>query len=148
VSCHNLDGKPGGTGPSWRETNALWREKKERVFTDGSKQLIDENYIRESMLNPGAHIVETYSNAMPTVKGQLDDRKILAMILAIKNLHHFDDHGTLKAGEAIDWQMPAEFPGASPAGAPGAGAVVSEPAGAATMPSTPNPSPGPASGNK
>ena len=107
-SCHSLDGKRG-TGPSWRETNANWN--KERVFKDGNKEVVNENYIRESILNPGLHIVETFTNAMPTFKGQLDDRQIAALTLAIKNLQHFDNAGKLKAGEAIDWQIPGGFPG-------------------------------------
>jgi cytochrome c oxidase subunit II len=132
-SCHSLDGKRG-TGPSWRETHSLWG--KERVFTDGSKAVVDENYIRESMLNPGAHIVVDFTNAMPTVKGQLDDRQIFAMILAIRNLDAFDNTGKPIAGKEINATAPPAFPGSSPEGPPKLlGGSTTQPATPATTPS-------------
>ncbi len=146
-SCHSLDGKRG-TEPSWRETNSLWG--KERVFTDGSKAVIDENYVRDSLLNPAHHIVAEYTNAMPTFKGQLDDRQILAMILAIKNLDRFDNDGKPIPGKEIEWQVEAGFPGSSPEGPPqpadGAAPATapSSPAAkppASTLPSRPTPPP-------
>jgi cytochrome c oxidase subunit 2 len=140
-SCHALDNKRG-TGPSWRETNSLWG--KERVFTDGSRAVVDENYIRDSLLNPAHHIVAEYTNAMPTFKGQLDDRQIFALILAIKNLQSFDNNGKLVPGSdaKIDWHAPTAFPGSSPEGPPQA----SDDAGTAPATTTsPAPTP-PASG--
>lgn len=115
VSCHSLDGR-SGTGPSWRETNELWG--KERVMADGSRVIVDENYIRDSILNPGQHIVANFTNAMPTFKGQLDDRQVWALILAMRNLQHFDNNGKLKPDAAIDFSSPASgpFPGSNPDG--------------------------------
>ena len=117
ASCHSLDGKRG-TGPSWRETNSLWG--KERKFADGSSVIVDENYIRDSVLNPAAHLVETFTNAMPTFKGQLDDRQIWALILAIRNLQHFDNAGKLKPGATIDFASPkvARCPARTPTACP------------------------------
>ncbi len=133
-SCHSLDGK-AGTGPTWK---GLWHEVETGnvMFTDGSK-LADmmgpgkaysspEDYIRDSILNPAGHVVANFTNAMPTFKGQLDDRQIAALILAIKNLDHFDATGKPKAGESLDSGMPTGFPGLN-----GEGAAPAAPAGTA-----------------
>lgn len=128
ASCHSLDGK-AGTGPTWR---GLWHEVETGAvtFTDGSK-LADlmgpgkpystpEDYIRDSILNPASHIVANFTNAMPTFKGQLDDRKIWALVLAIRNLDQFDNAGKLKADAVINSSAPGGaggFPGANPDGA-------------------------------
>jgi cytochrome c oxidase subunit 2 len=46
----------------------------------------DENYIRESILEPQAHVVRGYEPIMPTYKGLLRDREILGVIEFIKTL--------------------------------------------------------------
>lgn len=102
VTCHSLDGK-AGVGPSWK---GLWDRVSggagsDGTFTDGKtyKDLIGpgkafatpEDYIRDSILNPGGHVVSTYSPAgMPTFKGQLDGRGIDAIIGMMKHLDEFD----------------------------------------------------------
>ncbi len=102
ASCHSLDGKDG-TGPTWRD---LWHHIDEGnvVFTDGTK-LADlkgpgkmfetpEDYIRQSILNPQQKVVMNFRpGAMPTFKGQLDERRVLALIELIKHLDEFDNTG-------------------------------------------------------
>ncbi|HEX8735749.1 MAG TPA: cytochrome c oxidase subunit II [Pyrinomonadaceae bacterium] len=46
----------------------------------------DEEYIRESILNPGAKIVEGYQPIMPTFKGQVSEEQLVALIAYIKSL--------------------------------------------------------------
>ncbi|MGB9606699.1 MAG: c-type cytochrome, partial [Bryobacteraceae bacterium] len=46
----------------------------------------DENYIRESILNPQAKIVAGYQPVMPTFQGLLNERQINALIEFIKEL--------------------------------------------------------------
>jgi cytochrome c oxidase subunit 2 len=46
----------------------------------------DENYIRESILVPGAKVVAGYANVMPSYQGQLNDKQIEAIIEYIKTL--------------------------------------------------------------
>src|SRR5262249_46933516 len=46
----------------------------------------DENYIRESILNPNAKIVEGYQPIMPTFQGQVNDEQIMQLIAYIKSL--------------------------------------------------------------
>jgi cytochrome c oxidase subunit 2 len=47
----------------------------------------DEDYIRESILNPSAKIVAGYENIMPTFKGQVTEEEIIELIAFIKSLH-------------------------------------------------------------
>jgi len=79
-SCHSLDGTEG-EGPSFK---GLWgRSEKLR---DGSSVTVDENYIRESILNPSAKVVAGYEPVMPTFQGLLRERQITGMIEYLKTL--------------------------------------------------------------
>jgi cytochrome c oxidase subunit II len=56
-------------------------------LTDGSTVLADDNYIRESIVNPPAKIVAGYpSTIMPTYQGLLTEEQILDLISYIKSL--------------------------------------------------------------
>jgi len=79
-ACHSLDGAPG-TGPSWQGVYM-----KPHAMTDGTTLTADENYLRESILVPGSHIVAGFSNQMPVYMGKLTDRELLALITLIKSL--------------------------------------------------------------
>jgi cytochrome c oxidase subunit 2 len=52
----------------------------------GNTVLADEAYIRESILNPGAHIVEGYQPIMPTFKGQVTEEQLVSLVAYIKSL--------------------------------------------------------------
>ncbi len=80
VTCHSIDGKPG-TGPSF-----LGIFGHEVQLADGSKITVDENYIRESLLQPQAKIVAGFQPVMPTFQGILKDREIDALVAYIKTL--------------------------------------------------------------
>ncbi len=85
AQCHTSDGQ-ASTGPTFKDLFG-----REEAMTDGSKLLADEDYIKESILEPGAHIVAGYQNVMPTYKGQLKDSEITALILYFKSISkHFD----------------------------------------------------------
>jgi cytochrome c oxidase subunit 2 len=47
---------------------------------------VDENYIRESMLDPTAKVRAGFNPVMPTFKGQLKDEQIDGLITYIKCL--------------------------------------------------------------
>jgi len=79
-TCHTVDGSQH-TGPSFR--NLFGREG---LMRDGKRVLADENYIRESIIEPQAKIVSGYDPVMPTYKGQINDREITALIEYIKTL--------------------------------------------------------------
>ena len=80
VTCHTLDGKKL-VGPSF-----LGLFGRQEAMTDGQRFVADENYIRESILDPRAHIVNGYDPVMPTYQGILKDRQIDALIAYIKTL--------------------------------------------------------------
>lgn len=58
IACHTLDGSPG-IGPTW-----LGMYGKTEVLVDGSTVLVNDDYIRESIMDPAAKQVEGYENLM------------------------------------------------------------------------------------
>ena len=48
--------------------------------------MVDDNYIRESILEPQAKIVAGYQPVMSTYKGLLSDEEITALIEYMKSL--------------------------------------------------------------
>jgi len=79
-TCHSIENK-NLVGPAF---NGVYG--KTRVFTSGEKLTADENYIRESILEPQAKIVAGYDPVMPTYQGLLGDREIDAIIAYMKTL--------------------------------------------------------------
>ena len=53
---------------------------------DGQKVMADENYLRESLMEPNAKIVKGFAPAMPTFKGQLSEEETSQVIAFIKSL--------------------------------------------------------------
>ncbi len=103
-ACHSLDGTPR-VGPSLLKVFG----KKEKL-SDNTEVVVDENYIKDSLLNPNAQIVAGFPpNMMPSFTGQLDDQQIGALISFIK---------------AQDGSKPVEAP--KPASSSAAAAVVAE----------------------
>lgn len=80
VTCHSIDGSRG-QGPSWKGIYG-----QEHKMSDGRSMKVDENYIRQSILQPQAMIVAGFEGIMPTYQGLLRDREILALIEYIKTL--------------------------------------------------------------
>ena len=79
--CHRTNGA-GGIGPS---LVGLFTKQTE-TLTDDSQVTIDENYIRDSILYPGKHLVKGYDNVMPSSLGRLRDIEITAIIAYLKQL--------------------------------------------------------------
>lgn len=77
-TCHSLDGAKLA-GPTFK---GLFGREEE--LADGSKVKVDENYIRESILNPNAKVVKGFAPVMPVFQGQLKDPQIDAIIAFIK----------------------------------------------------------------
>ncbi len=78
-TCHTDDGSPK-IGPSWKGVFG-----KDEVTSAGSIK-VDENYIRESILDPQAKIVQGFAPAMPTYQGKLKDNQLRDIIEYIKSL--------------------------------------------------------------
>jgi len=80
AQCHSIDGA-GGIGPTFRGSFGNRRQ-----FTDGTSGTMDENYIRESLLNPRAKTVAGFDPVMPTFQGRLKEKEVEAIIAYIKSL--------------------------------------------------------------
>lgn len=81
VACHSTDGSPK-VGPSFK---GIW--SKNENFDDGSSRMVDENYLRESILEPNAATVKGFpKGVMPSFQGQLSEDQLGAMIEFIKGL--------------------------------------------------------------
>ena len=52
----------------------------------GESVVVDDNYLRESILDPGAKLVEGYRAVMPTYQGQLSEEELLELIRYVKSL--------------------------------------------------------------
>jgi len=77
--CHSTDGTTN-PGPSWK-----------RIFgethqTSAGPVQVDENYVRESILDPTAKVRTGFNAVMTTFKGQLKDEQIDGLITYIKCL--------------------------------------------------------------
>jgi len=77
--CHSTDGTTK-TGPSWK---GIFGETHQ---TSAGSVQVDENYIRESILDPTAKVRTGFNAVMPTFKGQLKDEQIEGLITYIKCL--------------------------------------------------------------
>ncbi|MCO5169101.1 MAG: cytochrome c oxidase subunit II [Planctomycetes bacterium] len=85
VACHNITG-PVGQGPNFGETAQLLRAGGPRTMADGAAVVVDEEYIRESIMEPQARIVSGFQPVMPTFKGQLKEPHIGALIAYLRTL--------------------------------------------------------------
>jgi cytochrome c oxidase subunit II len=80
LGCHSIDGTPK-VGPTLKgvydSTVSL---------ADGKTVKADEEYLRESILEPNAKIVKGYQQIMPSFKATLKDDDVAAIIAYIKTL--------------------------------------------------------------
>lgn len=53
---------------------------------DGSTVVADDNYLRESILNPAAKVVDGYEPIMPTYQGQIGEEELVQLIIYVKSL--------------------------------------------------------------
>jgi cytochrome c oxidase subunit 2 len=80
VSCHGANGE-GGRGPTLA---GLFGRK---VFlTNGQTLNADENYIRESIENPQAKVVNGFQPIMPTFQGQVTPEQLIQLMAFIRSL--------------------------------------------------------------
>jgi len=80
VQCHSADGSVG-VGPSF-----LGIFGEETTLREGGSVRVDEDYLRESILDPQAKVVAGFEPVMPTFQGRLSDREITVIIEYIKSL--------------------------------------------------------------
>lgn len=82
ASCHAVDSPARMVGPS------LFQVFNHEVELEGGQKVnADENYIRDSILNPNKDIVKGFpKGVMPTFQGQLNENELNALIEYIKTL--------------------------------------------------------------
>ncbi len=76
ITCHGT-----GKGPPFTDLYG-----KPVKLTDGTTVVADDAYIRESILEPTAQIVNGYPPIMPTFKGQVSEEQVLQLTAYIKSL--------------------------------------------------------------
>jgi cytochrome c oxidase subunit 2 len=79
VNCHLENNK--GRGPSLQDLFG-----KEVKLANGATVKVDETYLRESILNPGAKTVAGYANDMPTFQGLVTEEQVAMIIQYIKSI--------------------------------------------------------------
>jgi cytochrome c oxidase subunit 2 len=106
--CHSVDGTPG-TGPTWSSGNGMGFGY-EAALADGSSAMRDDNYYRESILEPNAKVVSGYVPSMPSFQGQLSEDDIHGLITYIKSL---SDLGTAGSESGEDNQQADDSAGSA-----------------------------------
>ena len=80
MGCHSLDGT-GVIGPSFK---GLYGREGELV--SGEKYVANDEYIKNSILDPGSQMVKGFAAAMPPYAGQLSDEDIANVIEFMKTV--------------------------------------------------------------
>lgn len=78
AACHT--GKPGAIGPNIVDKFGTMRQ-----LEGGGEILMDEEYVRNSMINPNEHIAKGYSPAMNSFKNQLSSSQMGQVIAYFKS---------------------------------------------------------------
>lgn len=95
TTCHRSDIQ--GRGPDLQGVFG-----KKVLLEDGRTVVADENYVRESILTPGAKVVSGFKPIMPTFQGMVSDEQLNALVAYIKSLK---PPGTAKGPAASQSQV-------------------------------------------
>ncbi|HMK31538.1 MAG TPA: cytochrome c oxidase subunit II [Terriglobales bacterium] len=79
ATCHRSDTQ--GRGP-----NLVGLYGKTVLLEDGRSVVADDNYIRESILTPGAKVVSGFKPIMPTFQGIVSEEQLLSLVAYVKSL--------------------------------------------------------------
>jgi cytochrome c oxidase subunit 2 len=80
VTCHRSDIQ--GRGPNLHGVFG-----KPVQLEDGRIVTADENYVRESILDPGAKVVKGFKPVMPTFQGLVSEEQLNALVAYVKSLN-------------------------------------------------------------
>jgi cytochrome c oxidase subunit 2 len=78
AGCHSVDGSRR-IGPT---VKSLWRRREK--LADGSEVVVDHEYLRESLVQPGAKIVAGFPNVMPPLA--LEERELQGLAAYLQTL--------------------------------------------------------------
>lgn len=107
ASCHGANGE-GGRGPTLAGLFG-----KQVFLNNGQTVVADESYIRESIENPQAKLVNGFGPIMPTFQGQVTPEQLIQIMAYIKSL------------QVANTQPATGAPAASPAMSPGPSSATS-----------------------
>jgi cytochrome c oxidase subunit 2 len=85
-TCHSIDGS-GNVGPTFKGIYGH-----QVPLSTGEMILVDDNYLRESILNPMSKVVRGFQPVMPTYQGLLKARDVDALIAYIKSFSQEEGH--------------------------------------------------------
>jgi cytochrome c oxidase subunit 2 len=80
AACHTLDGS-AKIGPSFKGVFGS-----QITLANGASVTVDENYLRESILNPQAKARPGFPPSMPSFEGQLKEKELTGLVEFIKSL--------------------------------------------------------------
>ncbi len=103
ATCHRTDTQ--GRGPNLQGVFG-----KPVLLEDGRTVVADENYVRESILDPGAKIVNGFKPVMPTFQGLVSEEQLNALVAYVKSLAKPDAAG-VKPAVAVPQAAPAKAKG-------------------------------------
>jgi cytochrome c oxidase subunit 2 len=78
LACHSADGK-AGIGPTWKGLYG-----KTETLVDGSEAIVDEDYLKESISDPNAKIVQGFAPIMAAYS--FNDEELDALIAYVREL--------------------------------------------------------------
>jgi cytochrome c oxidase subunit 2 len=79
-ACHN--GQANSRGPSLAGVYGS-----HLTLANGGKQLADEAYLRDAILNPSDHVTQGYAPIMPTYQGQISEDGVISLVEYIKSMN-------------------------------------------------------------
>jgi cytochrome c oxidase subunit 2 len=91
-TCHRTDGQQG-RGPM---LNGVFGHPVQ--LEDGRVVTADENYVRESVMQPAAKIVSGFKNIMPSWQGQVNEEQLNQLVAYIKSLSPAPEGEALTSG--------------------------------------------------
>jgi cytochrome c oxidase subunit 2 len=80
AGCHSTDGT-AKTGPSFK---GIWGQTHE--FSNAPPTVVDENYVRQSIVDPSAKVRQGYQDKMNSYQGQFSDEEIGYLVKFIQSL--------------------------------------------------------------
>lgn len=106
ASCH-----AGGSGQRGAVLENIYG--KEVKFVGGGTAIVNDEYLRNSILNPSSQVVEGYQPIMPTFKGQVTEEQLMALVAYIKSLSGVDAAATAPSAPAAPAPAPANNMGSN-----------------------------------
>jgi cytochrome c oxidase subunit 2 len=79
-ACHN--GDPSSRGPSLAQVYGSRLQ-----LANGSTTVVDDAFLRQSILQPSMHVTAGYAPIMPTYQGQVSEEGLIDLVEYIKNLN-------------------------------------------------------------